>query len=151
MPPRAGTRTRRRVRARARPTGRRTVVFVDRWGVLGLGLAFAFAYLLSAAWALTVLRDKVGAFPLRPILSSGWRMLLAAVLMAEAMWFVTRNADGDAGWSALGQIAVGGIVSIVVYLAAAFVLRIPELDQLRRRLPGVSRPGRPSQPRRSSG
>jgi putative peptidoglycan lipid II flippase len=112
------------------------VIFVDRWGVLGLGLAFAFAYLLSAAWALTVLRDKVGAFSLRPILSSGWRMLLAAALMAEAMWFVTRNADDDTGWSALGQIVVGGAVGIVVYLGVAFALRVPELAWIRRRIPG---------------
>ncbi len=117
------------------------LVLVGRWGVLGLGLAYAFAYLLSALWALTVLRDKVGAFPLGPIVSSGWRMLLAAVLMAEAMWFVTRNVDDDTGWSALGQIVVGGGVGVVVYLAVAFALRIPELDWVRRRIPGVPAPG----------
>lgn len=116
------------------------LLFVGRWGVLGLGLAYAFAYLLSAAWALTVLRDKVGAFPLRPIVSSSWRMGLAAVLMAEAMWFVTRDAGDDTGWSALGQIVVGGAVGIVVYLAVAFALRVPELDWVRRRLSGRPAP-----------
>ncbi len=114
------------------------LLLVSRWGVLGLGLAYAFAYLLSSVWALTVLRDKVGAFPLAPIVSSCWRLALAAVLMAEAMWFVTRNADDDTGWSALGQIVIGGAVGIVVYLAVAFALRVPELDWVRRRVPGRS-------------
>ena len=114
------------------------LLLVGRWGVLGLGLAYALAYLLSSVWALSVLRDKVGAFPLKPIVSSLWRMLLAAVLMAEAIWFVTRNVDDDTGWSALGQITVGGVVGIIVYLGVAFALRIPELDWVRRRLPGRS-------------
>jgi hypothetical protein len=56
--------------------------------------------------------------------------------MAEAMWFVTRNVDDDTGWSALGQIVVGGAVGLVVYLGVAFSLRIPELDWIRRRIPG---------------
>ena len=31
------------------------IVLVDRYGVLGLGLAFGLAYLVSAVWALQVL------------------------------------------------------------------------------------------------
>jgi putative peptidoglycan lipid II flippase len=38
-------------------------VLVDRYGVLGLGLAFAIAYLLSALWALQVMSYKVRGFP----------------------------------------------------------------------------------------
>ena len=41
------------------------LLFVGRWGVLGLGLSFALAYLLAAVWALQVLRYKVPAFPLQ--------------------------------------------------------------------------------------
>ncbi len=109
-------------------------LFVGRWGVLGLGLAYAFAYLLSSIWALTVLRDKVPGFALRPILDSLWRMLLAAVLMAEAIWFVTRNVDDDTGLAALGQIVVGGLVGAVVYLAAIVALRAPEFTWVRTRV-----------------
>ncbi len=65
-------------------------------------------------------------------------MLLPPVLMAEAIWFVTRNVDDDTGWSALGQIIVGGVVGIIVYLGVAFALRVPELDWVRRRMPGRS-------------
>ena len=111
------------------------LVLVSRWGVLGLGLAYSFAYLLSSAWALSVLRTKVPGFRLRPIFSSGWRMVLATVLMAEAMWFVTRTSTDDTGLGAIAQIAVGGTVGVVVYVAILVGLRVPEVRAIRDRLP----------------
>lgn len=107
---------------------------VGRWGVLGLGLAYAIAYLVSAIWALTVLRDKVRGFDLRAIWSSLWRMLLAGVLMAEAMWFVTRPVDIVTGWHGLAQLVVGGIVGLVVYIAVLVVLQAPEIGTFRERI-----------------
>ena len=41
------------------------VVLVGRYGVLGLGAAFAIAYLVSSVWALQVLAYKVPGFALR--------------------------------------------------------------------------------------
>jgi putative peptidoglycan lipid II flippase len=114
-------------------------VFVTQWGVLGLGLAYAVAYLLSAVWALKVLSYKVPGFPLRAVLSSGWRMLLAAVLMAEAMWFVTHDVGDDHGWSGFGQLVVGGLVGLVVYGAVLVALGSPEVASVRRLLPARSR------------
>ncbi len=113
--------------------------FVSRWGILGLGLAYAVAYLISSVWALTVLRTKVPGFALRPIVSSGWRMVLASVLMAEAIWFVSHRVDTDTGLDAVRQIVVGGIVGVVVYLVVLVALRTSEVDVLRRRLPGTRR------------
>jgi putative peptidoglycan lipid II flippase len=121
------------------------LVLVGRYGVLGLGLAYAAAYLLSAVWALTVLRDKVRGFSLRPILASCWKMGLAALLMAEATWFVTHGVDRDTGWPALAQIVVGGLVGLVVYAAALLALGADELDAVRRRLP-ARRAGRAPEP-----
>ena len=53
-------------------------LLVGRWGVLGLGLAYSFAYLLSAAWALQVMAYKVPAFAVRTVVSDLWRWLLAS-------------------------------------------------------------------------
>ena len=69
-------------------------------------------------------------------------MLLAAVLMAEAIWFVTHGVDSDTGLDAFAQLAVGGIVGIVVYVAVLLALGAPELSWLQRRLP-QRRPPRP--------
>ncbi|NNE11493.1 MAG: oligosaccharide flippase family protein, partial [Ilumatobacter sp.] len=109
-------------------------VLVGRWGVLGLGLAYAFAYLLSSVWALTVLRDKVRGFSLRPILGGLWKMLLAAVLMGEAIWLVTNGVSSDTGWDAVLQIVVGGVVGVAVYVAVLLALRAEELTPLRSRV-----------------
>ncbi|MFP5486739.1 MAG: murein biosynthesis integral membrane protein MurJ [Acidimicrobiia bacterium] len=110
------------------------IVLVDRFGVLGLGLAYAIAYLVSAVWVLRILSVKVRGFDLGPIWSSGWRVVLAAVLMAEAIWFVTHGVDSDQGGQAFAQLLVGGAVGVVVYVAVLIALRAPELDWLQRRL-----------------
>ena len=114
-------------------------LLVGRWGVLGLGLAYSFAYLISAAWALQVMSYKVPSFAVSTVVSDLWRSLIAVILMAEAMWLVTRNAPSDHGWDALVQLLIGGVVGLVVYTAVLLVLRTPELSGLARRLPGGGR------------
>lgn len=115
------------------------VVLVGRWGVLGLGLAYAFAYLASAWWALTVLRDKVRGFALRPLLDRVAPMLVAAAAMGLATWFVTRDVVDDTGWEALAQIVVGGLAGLAVYVAVLIALRAPEVRMLSDRMPQAVR------------
>ena len=110
------------------------LVLVGELGVLGLGLAYAIAYLVSAVWVLHVLAYKVRGFSLRPIWASGWRMLLAAVLMAEAIWFVTHGVASDTGAQGVAQLVVGGVVGTIVYVASLIALRTPELDWVQRRI-----------------
>jgi putative peptidoglycan lipid II flippase len=110
------------------------VVLVDRYGVLGLGLAFAGAYLVSSLWALQVLSYKVPGFGVRPVLVSLARMVLAAVLMAEAVWVVTQAVGGNTGADAAARIIVGTIIGAAVYAGVLFALRAPELDWVRRRI-----------------
>ena len=114
------------------------ILLVDRYGVLGLGLSFALAYLLSALWSLQVLSYKVPGFPLWEILRSLYRMALAAAIMAEAVWAVTYKIGGNVGIDAAIRLAAGTVVGIVVYLAALTVLRAPELGELRAQM-GPSR------------
>lgn len=109
------------------------VILIRWWGVLGLALAHSLAYLVSAVWSIRVLGAKVGSFPLRPIWNSAWRMLLAAILMAEAVWFVTHRVGDDTGWRAGAQIAVGGAVGLSVYAGVLVALKAPEVNWLRRR------------------
>jgi putative peptidoglycan lipid II flippase len=113
------------------------IVLVDRFGVLGLGLAFAIAYVLSSVWALLVLSYKVPGFGVRAIGLSIAPMVLAAVLMGEVVWLVSRQVGGDAGFDAALRLVVGTIVGAVVYLGVLLALRVPELDFLRRRLHGA--------------
>jgi len=114
-------------------------VLVDRFGVLGLGLAFALAYVVSSVWVLQVLSYKVTGFSVREIGASVARMVLAAVLMGEAVWLVARQVGGDVGLEAATRVVVGTLAGSVVYIGLLFALGAPELDSLRR----VVRRGRP--------
>jgi putative peptidoglycan lipid II flippase len=115
------------------------IVLVERFGVLGLGLAFALAYMISSVWSLQVLSYKVPGFSLREIGVSAARIILAAILMGEAVWFVARGVGGDVGTEAVVRVIVGSLVGVVVYVGLLFALGAPELDPLRRAI----RRGRP--------
>ena len=109
-------------------------VLVDRYGVLGLGLAFALAYLVSSVWAMQILSYKVPGFSVRAILRSLAPMLLAAIVMAEVVWLVTQQVGGNTGTEAIVRLLVGGIVGVVTYGGVLWILRVPELDAARGRL-----------------
>lgn len=109
-------------------------ILVNRYGVLGLGLAFAIAYTVGAMWAIRILSYKVPGFSVRTVATSIWRMIIAAALMGEAVWLVTNQIGGNVGVDAVMRIVVGGAVGLVVYVAVLAALRAPELDALRRKL-----------------
>lgn len=111
-------------------------VLVSRYGVLGLGLSFGIAYLVSAAWALLVLGYKVPGFSLRAIYTSLWRMLLAAVVMAEVVWIVAHNIGSNSGAGAVVRVIAGTIVGTAAYIGVLLALHAPELELLRSKLPG---------------
>ena len=100
--------------------------------MLGLGAAFALSYALGALWALNVLATKVRGYPLRPILESIARVLLAGVLAGEAAWWVARRVGGNTGADALLRIVAGSATMLLVYVVVLFVLAAPELASLRR-------------------
>jgi putative peptidoglycan lipid II flippase len=109
-------------------------VLVDRYGVLGLGLAFALAYVVSSLWAMQVLSYKVPGFPVRSVLGSILRMLIAAALMAEVVWLVSRQIGGNVGIDALLRVVLGALIGLAVYLGVLYAMGAPELDAVRHRL-----------------
>jgi putative peptidoglycan lipid II flippase len=106
--------------------------------VLGLGASFALAYVLSALWVLQILSYKVPGFPLRNVLWSLFRIVVAAALMGESVWFITRDIGGNSGGDAFVRLLVGTIVGVAVYAALLTTMQAPELDALRRRIPGLA-------------
>lgn len=110
------------------------LALVGRYGILGLALAFAIAYLLSAGWALKVLSYKVPGFPVGTVLTSVARMALAGVLMAEAMWLATNGLGGDGTAGDVARMAVGAAVGAAVYVAVLFALGATELTAARNRV-----------------
>jgi putative peptidoglycan lipid II flippase len=107
------------------------ILLVGRYGVLGLGLAYALAYLVSAVLVLKILSTKVRGFALRPIAEATSRMAIAAVLMAEAVWIATRSIGSDHGGGAFARLLSGGVVAPIVYIGVLIALRAPEVASLR--------------------
>ncbi len=113
---------------------------VGSFGVLGLGASFAIAYIVSALWVLQILAYKVPGFELRVVLASLARMVVAAALMGEAVWVVARLLGSNTGVGAGVRLAAGTVVGVLVYAGVLALIRAPELEALRRRLPGRTRP-----------
>ena len=112
------------------------VALVGSFGVLGLGAAYAIAYAIAGLWVLQILSYKVPGFSVRWILGSLWRMIVAAALMGEVVWLVTREVGGNTGIDAALRLAVGTVVGVLVYGLLLLAMGAPELAALRRRLPG---------------
>ncbi|HEX4983721.1 MAG TPA: lipid II flippase MurJ, partial [Ilumatobacteraceae bacterium] len=115
------------------------IVLVERFGVLGLGLALALAYLMAAGWVLQIMSYKVQGFPVREILRSLWPMILAAAVMGEVVWLVARAIGSNSGTGAATRLVVGGLSGIAVYVGLLAALGTPELIAARDRLPGSRR------------
>jgi putative peptidoglycan lipid II flippase len=110
------------------------LVFVDEWGVLGLGAAFAISYLLCAVWALLILSYKVPGFPFRGVLEAIARMAIAGALAGETMWLAADNVGGNTGFDAFARLAAGGLAGGVTYVAVLILLGAPELNAARERV-----------------
>jgi putative peptidoglycan lipid II flippase len=106
------------------------LILVDRYGVLGLALAFALAYLISALGVIKILGVQVAGFQVVPVMVSVARMAVAGAAMAGAIWVSTREVGSTTGIGALWRILFGTTIGASVYLGALVVLRAPEVDGL---------------------
>jgi putative peptidoglycan lipid II flippase len=117
------------------------VVLVGRYDILGLAAALAISYVVCALWALQVMSYKVPGFPLREVMGSVWRMVVAAAIAGEVTWIVASRVGDTSGGGAFTRMIVGAIVGLTVYTAVLVALRAPELTALRSRLPSRRRAG----------
>ncbi|MEO7663696.1 MAG: murein biosynthesis integral membrane protein MurJ [Candidatus Limnocylindrales bacterium] len=124
------------------------VVLVGPMGLPGLALAIATAAWVEAAVLLVALGRHVPTFELRGIVRVLVESVAAGALGALAATFVAGAlgswvAPGAAKLTILAGATVASLAGIAVFVAVAFVLRIPELpsivglvsDQVRRRRP----------------
>ncbi|MEX2275563.1 MAG: murein biosynthesis integral membrane protein MurJ [Actinomycetota bacterium] len=104
-------------------------------GVQGLALGFSIGYWFACAVALILLRRRVGLLQGRRTLATIARVLVASVLSGAAAWVVS-DALADAvsletflgrGTQVLSAVAVG----VLVFVGAALILRIEEVDTFR--------------------
>jgi len=102
---------------------------------VAIALANGLAASLQLAILLFRLRKRIGPLGLGPVLLSSARVLLASLAMALAAHLAARQVNWTAPSSELLRIAQFSIVAgvaLAIFLAAALVLRIPELGELGR-------------------
>jgi putative peptidoglycan lipid II flippase len=100
----------------------------------GMTAGNAISYLVSALISLAVLRRRIGRLNLGSVVVALAKVLVAAAAAAAAGLLVVRLMPGagePAGrGEALLQLLAGGSVILVVYLAAATLLRVREVSQV---------------------
>ncbi|TSA52394.1 MAG: murein biosynthesis integral membrane protein MurJ [Actinobacteria bacterium] len=101
------------------------IVLVDRYDVLGLGLSFSIAYLLSAAIALAVLAKTSPLLSLRVVGRDLARTTIAGAGMAVVVVAVSKHIGSTVGMGALLRVSVGVLVGALSYLVLLVVLREP--------------------------
>jgi len=106
-------------------------VLVGRHGVLGLGIAFSLAYVISAIVALFILHRKVPAFNSTAVLGSLWTIVVAAGIMALVVAVSTHFVGSNAGTGAFARVTVGVIIGCVSYWLLLKLFRVGELQSLR--------------------
>jgi putative peptidoglycan lipid II flippase len=112
------------------------LVFAFGLGVQGLALGYAAAYTFAAALSLVVIRRRIGRLDGRAILGTIARVLAASVASAAAARLAadavgravgTANVSGQAI-----QVFAGVITGVLVFVASALILRIEEVDTVKR-------------------
>ena len=124
------------------------IVFVEWYGVAGLGLAYSLAVLVQGALLWLTLRRRMGSLDELRILRSVWVFIAAGAacgLITQAVKsLVGTYIEIDSFLSVLTQLLLAGGAGIIVYLVVAYLFKSQEvvdfLTSLRRKLFKASKP-----------
>jgi putative peptidoglycan lipid II flippase len=108
-------------------------VLSDSLSAAGMTAANAVSYLLSGLISLAVLRRRIGRLNLGSVAQGLAKVLVAAAVAAVAGLLVRHllpGGDTPGRWTAALQVVVAGGTILVVYLAAAALLRVHEITQV---------------------
>jgi putative peptidoglycan lipid II flippase len=103
------------------------LLLVDRFDVLGLGMAFSLAYLVSAAIALAVLHRSTPSLQLAPLVVSILRIVGAAALMAIVVRFASGIIGSNVGAGALLRVLLSSLLGLLVYVISLLAFGAPDI------------------------
>ena len=104
------------------------VILVHRFGVLGLGLAFAIAYLVSAILALVVIERRLPEMASLALIKSLAPMLASALVAALGAWAVGRAIGSTEGLAAALRAAASFVTGVIAYVAFLKLTHVAEID-----------------------
>ncbi len=105
-------------------------------GVVGLGLAFALAYIVSVFLAFYTVSKRTNGIHGRRLATSTLRIGLSGAAMGIVVWCAALGIERLLGsavntkLTAIAQIGLGVTVGVTVYVLVARVLGVSELDQV---------------------
>lgn len=106
-------------------------------GLRGMALAHATSYLLGAAMLLFLLRRRLGPIDGARIATTVLRVSVAAMASAAAALGVLEIWQGPVDGGVLAQVAEVGVAiafGVLVFVISALILRVGEVDDLRKAL-----------------
>ena len=109
------------------------IVLVKQFDVLGLGIAFATAYLVSAVVAIFVMQIKSPGFKAAGTLAGLIPFFVSALVMAVCVFLfkgLFNSNESAAGLDATLQVIGGLLIGSVVYGLMLFILRVGEVRTL---------------------
>lgn len=111
------------------------LALVDRHGVLGLGLAFGIAYMVSAGVVLWILHVKYRAVHWTSLTSLVWRVVTGSAIMGAGVWTLHALLEPKSGMSQLAELFLCVVGGLTIYVIALYALRVPEMHNLSSLLP----------------
>ncbi len=107
-------------------------------GVQGLALGHASTYTFSTAVSLVLLRRRLHGIDGRRVIASVGRIALGALAAAAAAWGVARLIGSALGTETVAaraaQVLAAVLFGVLAFLAAALMLRIEEVDVVRKQV-----------------
>jgi putative peptidoglycan lipid II flippase len=106
------------------------------WHVPGLALGHATSYAFGTAVCLILLRRRLGGIDGRHVLRTVLRILPVSLLAAGSAWLASRGVQHALGpavgtMGRLVQVSAGVMAGLLVFVAAALILRIEEADEVK--------------------
>jgi putative peptidoglycan lipid II flippase len=111
------------------------LVLVNRHGVLGLGMSFGIAYMVSSVLVLWLLHKKYAAVKWLSLLSLLWRAVIGSAVMGVTIWWLAYLLHPRSGMSQLAELFLCIGAGLVVYITALYALQVPEMRNLASVLP----------------
>ncbi|MDQ6657778.1 MAG: murein biosynthesis integral membrane protein MurJ [Actinomycetota bacterium] len=102
----------------------------------GIAAATTISYLVGAVAGEMWLRTRYGSLGTTRLLATVAKMAVAAGIAGVAAWWVANRPIGtpQSLTSALLQLLLGGLTGLIVLVPVMLLMRMPEVDPLRRRL-----------------
>ena len=111
------------------------VLLVERHGVLGLGLAFGIAYMVASLVVVWLLHTKHGAIQWERLASILWRTVTASAVMGAVVWSIQFGLEARSGFTRIAELFLSVGAGVLTYVVGLYMLRVPEMHDLKSLLP----------------